>query len=518
MQKKKRPQQSKKAAPKPGLLEKRLHEASVHIKEGRAANVSLWLLEATKNRPKDPRIADLLGSAYANMGRYEEAVLYASKAVALSPEHVQYRTRYALALQNFGDFDDAILEYQRALYRSPNNVYILRSLVGIYTDLGDHPKALEALGTLEQAIKDQELGSSITYGVALSKARLSPKTIPAQEVIDELSPLAYDEELPSGFRTNALHNLGRLYESIEDYDNAIKSWTEGNDSNKPDWDPDIHSEYISKLIQCWKDIDKIPAATNTDGSHLIFVTGMMRSGTSLTEQLLGQLPNITPGGELNISSGPVITYEPVKNPQGGRPVPISRLVYNQRVINDMSRTAYAQYLELAPPLPSGQAGVPNGYITDKQPYNVFYIPLITKMFPGAKIIHCCRDAQDCCLSNYMQTYARSHPQTHDLYWMGRYHADYQRMMAAWHSLPGIEILDIQYEDTVADLETQSKRICEFINQPWSEEILDFHNSDRTVRTASREQVRKPIYKSSVMKYTHYHKHLAPLRKGLGLEE
>lgn len=508
MQKKnKSAKNSKNPAPKPGLFEKRLHEAAIHIKEGRANQVSAGLVEISKKRPKDPRVFDLLSSAFSNMGRYNEAIEAGLRAITLSPENYHFRIRYALALQYGGDFDLAILEYQRALYRSPNNVYILRALVSLYTDLGDHAKALEALETLQEEIDRQELDPSITYGVALSKARLSPKSIPAELVIDELKPLALDQELPVEFRINALHNLGRLYESIEDYDHAIECWTTGNSTNKPDWDPDMFSAYITRLIKCWEKIDKIPAAP-TDGSDLIFVTGMMRSGTSLTEQMLAQLPNLTPGGELNITSRSVIPFESLPNPWGGRPLPVSRLIYNQRVINNMSKTAIKEYREIAP----------TGLITDKQPYNTFYIPLISKLFPGAKILHCCRDAQDCCLSNFMQTYARSHPQTHDLYWLGRYHADYQRMMDCWHTLPGVDMIDVHYEETVADPEKQSKRVCEFLGQPWTEQILNFHKSSRTVRTASREQVRKPIYKSSVQKYTLYAKHLAPLRKGLGLEE
>ena len=497
----------KKATKKPSLLEKRLHEAAMHIKAGNAHMVSVGLGKLAEQFPKDARVFDLLASANANLGKHLDAVAAARKAVALQPEKVDYRIRFALYLQNAGEFDEALLEYQRALYRSPNNVYILRAIVGLHTDLGDHAKALEALETLETTIKDLGLSPKETYGVALSKARLSPKSIPAQQVIDELEPLAHDESLPKEFRVNALHNLGRLYESIEDYNHAISSWTEGNSVNKPEWDPDVFTDYINKLIRCWEGIEKVPAAP-IDASNLVFITGMMRSGTSLTEQMLAQLPDVTPGGELNFVSKAVMPFESVPCPWLARPYPVSRLIYNQRVVNEISRTAYKEYAKIAK----------QGIITDKQPYNIFYIPLITRIFPGAKIIHCCRDAQDCCLSNFMQTYARSHPQTHDLYWMGRYHSDYQRMMDAWHQLPGVDILDVHYEDTVDDPETQSKRVCEFIGQPWTEQILNFHKSSRTVRTASRDQVRKPIYKSSVKKHDLFAEHLAPLRQGLGIEQ
>ena len=92
------------------------------------------------------------------------------------------------------------------------------------------------------------------------------------------------------------------------------------------------------------------------------------------------------------------------------------------------------------------------------------------------------------------------------------------MMQAWHDIDEIDMLDVQYEEMVSDPETQSKRVCEYLGKEWTEDILNFHKSARTVRTASRDQVRKPIYKSSVKKHENYAAHLAPLRKGLGLED
>jgi len=494
---------------KPSELDKQLHMASQRIKAGDAKGVLLGLMELTKKHPKDPRVLDLLCSAHATLGRHAEAIDAGKRAVAIDLENPNTRIRYAMALQAGGEYEEALNEYERALYRAPGNLHILRSKLGLFTDLGDHKRALEALEVIDKVVKKTTPPPHEIISIALNKARLSPKTLPAQPVIDELLPMAKDESFPNAFRVSAYHHLGRLSETTKDYDNAIQHFISGNNIDKPEWKPDAFSAYITKLINCWKGASKVPNANVTiKGPKLIFIVGMMRSGTSLTEQMISQLPSVTPGGEMNAVARSVIPFESVPSPWGAQPFPVSRLIYNQRVINKIAQSAATYYTDVAK----------EGIVTDKQPYNTFYVPLIARLFPDAKIIHCCRDPQDTCLSNFMQTYARPHPYTHDLSWLGRYSADYLRMMAEWHKLPEVNMLDVQYEDTVSDPEAQSKRICEFLEIPWTEDILDFHNSSRTVRTASRDQVRKPIYKSSVFKHEHYTQHLAPLRQGIGIED
>ena len=492
----------------PAPFEKRLMQASELIRQGRSNEVLHGLVEMGKRKPKDFRIFDLLCSANASMGRHAEAIEAGRRAVGLNPKVAPTRMRFAKALAGGGEYEEAVEEYERAMYWDPTNLDLIRGKLNVYTDLGDHEKALATLREMEGMIAKQGHDPMKMIGVSLDKARLSPKTLPAQEVIDELVPLAENEENPDGFRVIAHHHVGRLYETLKEYDLAMEHWGKGNVIKIPEWDCDMYSRYIDRLIKCWEKIEKVPVADTAIakdvGSRLIIVTGMMRSGTSLTEQMISQIPGVTPGGEMNAVARCVLPYESLPNPWGGRALPVTRLIYNQRVINEMSKAAGKMYAEAAP----------EGWLTDKQPYNVPYVPMITRLFPGAKIVHCCRDAQDCCLSNYMQTFARSHPQTHDLYRMGRYHADYQRMMAAWHELDEVEMLDLHYEKVVSEPEAESRRVCDFLGVEWAESILNFHKSERTVRTASRDQVRKPLYKSSVKKYERYESHLGELRRGL----
>jgi len=236
---------------------------------------------------------------------------------------------------------------------------------------------------------------------------------------------------------------------------------------------------------------------------------MMRSGTSLTEQMLAQIEHITPGGEMNAISRQVSSVESGKDVTipHSRPYPYTRTLYTKPTLEKMSKAAMPMFNKIAQ----------KGRVTDKQPFNYAYVPLIAHMFPGAKFIHCRRDPMDCCLSNFTQAFSRPHVQTHDLYWIGRYFTDYDRLMAAWHTLPEVDMIDLHYEEMVADPETQSKRITTFLGLDWTPDILDFHKSSRTVTTASRDQVRKPVYTSSVKKYKRYEHHLDELKRGLGIE-
>ncbi len=149
-------------------------------------------------------------------------------------------------------------------------------------------------------------------------------------------------------------------------------------------------------------------------------------------------------------------------------------------------------------------------ITDKMPANFFYIGMIRLMLPNAKIIHAMRDPMDSCFSCYARLFNDTMDFAYDLGTLGRYYARYIRLMRHWHAvLPGT-ILDLRYEDLVADTEGQARRILDHAELPWDERCLAFHENKRRVHTASVAQVRKPIYKTSVARWERFSAHLAPL--------
>ena len=151
------------------------------------------------------------------------------------------------------------------------------------------------------------------------------------------------------------------------------------------------------------------------------------------------------------------------------------------------------------------------YITDKMPHNFLYIGLIKVILPNARIIRCTRDPMDNCLSIFKNYFGRGHEYSYDLTELGQYYNLYLDLMEYWkNTLPGF-IYELNYERLVADQENQTRKLLEFCNLPWDEACLEFHKTRRKVKTASNEQVRRPIYKDSVKLWKRYEKQLEPLR-------
>ena len=479
---------------------------NVAIQADKTAPALKKLAELNAKFPNQPMIHSLFGRVNAKMGRHAESIAGFGKAVKLDPKNAEIRFDYALALQKGGRYDEALTEFERTLYYKPNHFMALRHKCSVLTDLARNDDALKALDTLKDSVKGQEITPSQRLAIAVSQARLAPKVCDAQEAIDAIRNSLIDEDDDIGVRTAAYWQMGRLYDHLKEYDKAFEAYRQCKEIKKEPWDPDRHSQRIDQLIECWTNDANIPFS-NIDGSRLIFIVGMMRSGTSLTEQMIAQVLDVTPGGEMNAIARQVSPIDRTTMPHA-RPYPTTRRLYTQPTINAMAKKAMAMYNEVAK----------TGYITDKQPYNYPYVPLISHMFPGCKIIHCVRQPMDCLLSNYTQAFSRPHMQTHDLYWLGRFYRDYERLMKHWHTLDEVNMIDLHYEQLVTNPEAESKRVMEFLGIQWTEDILNFHTSKRTVSTASRDQVRQPMYTSSVQKYKRYEKHLDELKRGLGIED
>jgi hypothetical protein len=155
-------------------------------------------------------------------------------------------------------------------------------------------------------------------------------------------------------------------------------------------------------------------------------------------------------------------------------------------------------------------------ITDKMPSNFYFVGLIHLALPGAKIIHTNRNAADTCLSCFTKLFAGEQNQTYDLGELGRFYSAYHQLNAHLRAvLPAGAILDVQYDDVVADTESQARRILDYCGLEWDSRVLDFHRTERQVKTASATQVRKPIYGSSVARWRNYERHLGPLLAELG---
>ncbi len=484
-------------------LLKRINDA---IEAGNFAAPLRKLDELNIQFPRNHIVLMLMGKANAKRGRHPEAIVWYKQALDCDPKNADARFDYAHALQTGGRFDEALIEYERALYHDPKHFPSMRHKCSVLTDLNKLDEAYAVWQSLMDLASKEDLAPNLRLAIAISGARLSPKIIDPAQAVEAVQEFIDHEACNDELRTAGYWQMGRIQEKTKAYDNAFACYKKCKELNKPDWDPDDHSSRIDRLIECWTTKPDIPYSS-FDGSRLIFIVGMMRSGTSLTEQMIAQVPGVTPGGEMNAIARQLGPLEKPKGPNDS-PFACTKNLYTKPMIQRITKEAKVWYDGIAK----------QGYITDKQPYNYAHVPLIAHMFPGCKIIHCVREPMDCLLSNYFQAFARPHPQTNDLYALGRFYRDYERTMKAWRTVEEVDMIDLHYEDLVSNPEAQSKRIIDFLGLEWTEDILNFHQSTRTVSTASRDQVRQPMYTSSIKKYKNYEHHLDELKRGLGIEE
>lgn len=236
---------------------------------------------------------------------------------------------------------------------------------------------------------------------------------------------------------------------------------------------------------------------------MIFVIGMPRSGTTLVEQILASHPDVHGAGEL------MDFRNTVRNNLAIVSDPRFETVFANATADDFAR-AGRQYLDIV------QALAPESrVITDKMPANALYAGLIPVLLPGAKIVLCHRDPMAICFSIYMRLFSTGQAFGYDQTELGTYFRLHQNLMAHWHTVMPGQLYDIHYENLVRSPEEEIRQLLNFCDLDWSDNCLNFHSTERSIKTASVTQVRKPIYKDSVQAWRRYEDHLKPLLDALG---
>jgi hypothetical protein len=253
--------------------------------------------------------------------------------------------------------------------------------------------------------------------------------------------------------------------------------------------------------------EKLPSiarASRPDATP-VFILGMPRSGSTLVEQVLASHPQIFGGGEL-------LWVNRLWHAL------VSRLGGNLSLDAVLARMTVADVDAVAAEYLSGLRGLhPRAArVTDKNLSNFMHLGLISRLFPAARVIHCRRDPLDTGISCYLTDFADVLPFTCSLPALGHFNLQHDRLMAHWKQTLDLPILDVEYEAVVEDLEGQARRMLDFLDLQWDERCLQFHRNPRRVATASKAQVRRPLYRSSIQRWRHYEPWIGPLRQALGL--
>jgi hypothetical protein len=236
----------------------------------------------------------------------------------------------------------------------------------------------------------------------------------------------------------------------------------------------------------------------------VFIVGLPRSGTTLIEQIVSSHPAVTGAGELS-------ALRLVIEASGHFPDRLSGL--NGDAAAQLFRQLGGEYLSRVTPLAQGRA-----HLIDKMPANFLYAGLIPLILPGARIIHARRDPVDTCLSCYTKLFGGEQSFTYNQTELGEFYRRYERLMAHWRAvLPAQQFIEVDYETVVEDLEGEARRLVDFLGLPWDDACVAFHENRRVVRTASVNQVRQPIYKTSKGRWQAYAEYLGPLLDALGVQ-
>ena len=437
-------------------------------KYDKALEQAEWLHERAPGRP-------VFELAFANenlaVGNYDQALGAYDAVIADHPGLVGTWLVRGHALKTVGRYEDAVDSYREAISLRP--------------EFGDAWWSLANLKTYQFS------GGEIAR---MRKAEAETST----SLVD---------------RYHLCFALGKAFEDggdgEPDYRLSFEYYGRGNalKSEETRYSADTtEKDFEAQMDICDAEFMESRAGQGCPAADPIFIVGLPRSGSTLLEQILAshsqvdgtmELPNILALAH-RLSGRRMIGDEP-RYPSILRELDADTLRdYGEKFI---AETRFHR------------RGAPR--FIDKMPNNFRHIGLIHMILPNAKIIDARRDPMACCFSNFKQLFAEGQEFTYGLEEMGRYYRAYVELMSHWEAvLPG-KILRVQYEDVVEDLESQVGRILDFCDLPFEDACLNFHSTDRAVRTPSSEQVRQPIYTSSLEQWRNYREFLGPLQTALG---
>jgi tetratricopeptide (TPR) repeat protein len=440
------------------------------------------------------------GTILLDQHKIDEAQAAAERALALnSDNHDTINLMGRIAFER-GDLDGSLRFYRRALALKPD-------LADAYNNMGNVLKELGQLNEAQDAyLQALRLDPAVT-GVYVNLAD-SKKFTPGDPHLAAMEALAAKTDgLSKSDRMQLDFALGKAYADLKEHSRSFRHMLAGNAGKRATIAYDQTSTFaLFDRIEAAFTRELIAAKSGGgDPSRMpIFVIGMPRSGTTLIEQIIASHPMVHGAGELQTLNDVILN---VRGPDGNTiPYPEFVPVLDGGALRQIGAQYVTSVRKLAP---SGER------VTDKMPSNYYFAGLIYLALPNAPIIHTIRDPVDTCISCFSKLFSAEQNHTYDLGELGRYYKRYEHLMAHWRKvLPPGRILDVRYEEVVADLEGQARRIIAHCNLPWDDRCLSFHETNRPVRTASATQVRQPIYKSAIGRWHVYEEHLGPLLRAL----
>ena len=498
--------------------------------------------EAVQIAPTDAGLRNGLGVMLKIDGQYEQAIVRFQEALDLKPNHPLYENNLAAALQAAGKVEEALAQYENILRALPNSADTLVNMGNVYLAQGDVQQAATHFGRAvdlqpDHAVAHNNLGSTLAdlgdFDAAvthLEKAlQFDPDYVPAYfnlsdlaiqdryrfsaEMIDKMEQILVHHGESHKDTSALFFAIGNHQDKSGEYDEAFRSFQTANRIQQQivveagnALDMELRREKTDEILSFFDAdfFESLPQG-GLDSELPIFVIGMPRSGSTLIEQIIVSHPSAVTAGELE-EIGLLAKGMPSRL-GGDDAFPFCMKHANAETLNELA----SQYLgDLT------KHGKDAIRIVDKMWHNFFYLGFLFVLFPNARVIHCRRDPMDIGMSCYFR-------RLHSVQWawslesIGAYCREYERLMDHWRKVLPSRMYEVQYEQLVTDPEAISQELIDFCGLPWDNRCLEFYKNRGAVKTASRIQVRQPVYTTSIGRWKNYKTHLEPLKKALAGE-
>ena len=442
-----------------------------------------------------------------DLGRLQQGKDVAERCLALYPDEPRILLSYAGLLYDDHETDAATALYDKILTLQPDNVQALENKAVLMKQKGDAKAALPLYDRVIELVPERV--SAFLSSVELRQFERG------DEWFDKLAALDSSAKMTLMQRYQLNFALAKMYQSVKDYDTSFKHYDMANSicrqvsvqENKV-FNCQNHSAYIDRIIATFSQsfFEQIKWQ-GSESSVPVFVVGMPRSGTTLTETLIATHSDGEGVGELDDISQLAGQIVKPDGKRAGFPESIQFLTQQQ------ANALAGRYLKKLQRL---VGDVLPSRVVDKMPGNYMFLGFIALLFPNAKVVYCQRDPIDNCLSCFMQNFTSKHEYSNDLADLAHVYLEHERLMQHWLNVLPLPVHTVRYEDVVGNPEPTIKALIEFCGLSWQPEILNFHQTKRSVKTASVVQVRQPLYTSSKGKWRQFEKHLGVLINGLGL--
>jgi tetratricopeptide (TPR) repeat protein len=488
------------------LLRARLREAPTDV----AAIRMMAELAARIGRLKDSEtllrraleLAPAFGAARANLAtvlykqnRFPEALVELDAVLAGGGDNPSQVNLKAAALGRVGGYEEAIGLYRELTQRFPEQAKLWMSYGHMLKTVGEQEQSIAAY---RRALAVEPALGEVWWSLAnLKTVRFTDEDVGAMHAALESDGLSHDDRLHLHFA------LGKASEERSEHEAAFAHYAKGNAlrSEELAHDPDAVTAQVDRVIERFTPAF-LQGRQGHDAADPIFILGMPRAGSTLIEQILASHSLVE--GTMELPDIPAMAMREGKG-EGSWVAAVGKL--DDAALDRLG----AEYIERT--RIQRKTGKP--FFIDKLPNNWAYLGFIRLILPRAKIIDARRHPLDCCFSNYRQHFAKGQAFSYDLTHMGRYYADYVRAMAHWDDVQPGYVHRVIHERLLADPEGQIRALLAFLGLPFEVQCLAFHENKRAVRTASSEQVRRPINRDGVDQWKPYEARLGPLKAALG---